>query len=117
MDAMFYKVVVERHYGDRVQIEQFDVGLIGGSGGSAGGVAASGVPVDAAYQKFSSRWDGDSLVLEQEHGLLRASTRVQQLSEQESWSFDAQGQLVVARTTRVDNGSPATAFLLYTREK
>jgi hypothetical protein len=35
----------------------------------------------------------------------------------ESWSFDAQGELVVARTVRIEDGRPTTAVFVYQRGK
>jgi hypothetical protein len=115
MDGMSYTLVVERHVGPRVQTNQYDVGGI--EGGLVGGIAAGGAPADVPYETFGARWDGESITIETSRGVVRGGSRLPQFDEKESWSLDADGELVLALTTRIDGAPPSTRVLVYEREK
>ena len=109
IDPPLITLAVERHSAGSVHSEFYTIGEMGGT---VSGIAGS---QPSAKTEFSTRWDGDRLVIENSESrqLENASSWSRHM---EVWSLNAQGALSVVVTERTAANEPIATNLLYRRQ-
>jgi hypothetical protein len=114
LDAPFELLTVERRFRSGVRSDMYQVGLEAGTvGGIAGPIDSSGGAVTSTW--FSSRWDGDTLVIKT--GTYSGPSRDSGpfTEHAEVWSLDRQGRLHITTTDRSSGTESKTTNLVYRR--
>jgi hypothetical protein len=105
-------LAVERDSAAGVRSDLYTIGVAGGTtGGAIGNPGVTTVGHQAPQTRFSTTWDGDSLVIETNAWTADAGSYS---GHKEVWSLDVQGALLITVTDR-GTGEPKTATLLYRR--
>jgi hypothetical protein len=114
MDSPLITLAVERRSDSGVHSEVYTVGTVGGIVGGAVGNPGTERRGQSAQTRFSTAWDGDTLVID-----IRYSGRPvdagAESEHKEMWSLDPQGALLLITTDRSPGTEPTTTTLMYRR--
>jgi hypothetical protein len=113
MDVPFVTLTLERHFPTGSRSETYNVGAIGGT--VAGEVVGQRRDTLRPETRFSSKWDGDRLVITT--ASYRGSPREFEpdIEHEEAWWLDSQDRLVVRVAERLSGGESKSATVTYRR--
>jgi hypothetical protein len=108
MSPAYLRLFVRRFFGDVVQQDEYQIGVIGGTvGGLAGGRGGGG-------SRFAVTWRGDSLWIYRES---QGASGENILSRGELWRLDDLGRLIISIETREKDEAATTQTLVYRRDE
>jgi hypothetical protein len=116
IDPPFITLAVERHFESGMRSETYPIGIIGGTvGGLDKTGRGSGPSGRVARTSYSTKWDGDKLVIENSSYSGPTPESGPYTEHVEVWSLDAEGRLLMAVTDRSSIAGRKTTMLTYRR--